>query len=99
MLTVVSRLREVGSRVPLGTLNVYRGIDFFLAGGKEINAIDVPRGYLGIASTTVFGIPVLILCAAAAAVVVTYLLRYSRTGRSLYAIGSNPAAAEAVGIP
>jgi rhamnose transport system permease protein len=83
----------------LGTLNVYRGLDFFLAGGKEINAIDVPQSYLGIADATVFGVPVLILCAAAAAAVVAYLLRYSRTGRSLYAIGSNPAAAETVGIP
>ena len=83
----------------LGTLNLYRGLDFLIAGGKEINAIDVPRGYLVIASTTIFGIPILIVCAAVAAAVVGYLLRYSRTGRSLYAIGSNPAAAETVGIP
>jgi rhamnose transport system permease protein len=96
---VVSVGRVPAIVATLGTLNVYRGVDFFLAGGKEINAIDVPQGYLGIATATVFGIPVLILCAAAAAAVVAYLLRYSRTGRSLYAIGSNPAAAETVGIP
>ena len=83
----------------LGTLNVYRGIDFFVAGGKEINAIDVPQGYLGIAGATAFGIPVLIVFAAAASALVAYLLRYSRSGRSLYAIGSNPTAAETVGIP
>ena len=83
----------------LGTLYVYRGLDFFVAGGKEINAIDVPQGYLRIADAAVLGVPVLIVCAAVVAVVVGYLLRYSRTGRSLYAIGSNPAAAETVGIP
>jgi len=83
----------------LGTLNVYRGFDFYLASGGQINAIDVPQAYLHIANTTVLEIPVLILCAAAAAAAVAYLLRHSRTGRSLYAIGSNPAAAETVGIP
>ena len=82
----------------LGTLNVYRGLDFFIAGGKEVSAIDLPQGYLGIATATVFGVNVLIPCAAAAALVAAYALRYTRTGRSLYAIGSNPAAAAAVGI-
>jgi rhamnose transport system permease protein len=84
--------------VTLGTLYVYRGLDFFVAGGKEVSAIDLPQGYLGIATATVLGISVLILCAAAVTAVAAYLLRYSRTGRSLYAIGSNPAAAETVGI-
>jgi rhamnose transport system permease protein len=83
----------------LGTLSVYRGLDFFVAGGKEVNAIDLPQGYLHIATATMLGVPVLILCAAAVAAVVAYLLRYSRTGRSVYAIGSSPAAAETVGIP
>jgi len=83
----------------LGTLNVYRGLDFYLASGGQINAIDVPQAYLHIANTTLLGIPVLIICAAVVAAVVAYLLRHSRTGRSLYAIGSNPAAAETVGIP
>jgi rhamnose transport system permease protein len=83
----------------LGTLNVYRGIDFFVAGGKEVSAIDLPHGYLGIATATVFGVPVLILFAAVIAAAAAYLLRYSRTGRGLYAIGSNPGAAETIGIP
>lgn len=82
----------------LGTLYVYRGLDFFVAGGKEVSAIDLPRGYLGLATATVLGVNVLILCAAAITVVAAYVLRSSRTGRSLYAIGSNPAAADAVGI-
>jgi rhamnose transport system permease protein len=83
----------------LGTLNLYRGLDFFVAGGKEVSAIDLPHNYLRIATATVFGVPVLIICAAVVAAVVAYLLHYSRTGRSLYAIGSNPVAAETIGIP
>lgn len=83
----------------LGTLYVYRGIDFLIAGGKQVSAIDLPRSYLGIASSSVAGVPTLILSAAVIAVVAAYLLRNSGIGRQLYAIGSNPAAAEVVGIP
>ena len=83
----------------LGTLYVYRGIDFLIAGGKQVSAIDLPRGYLGIASSSVAGIPTLIVAAAVIALVAAYLLRNSGIGRQLYAIGSNPAGAEVVGIP
>ncbi|TMF66812.1 MAG: ABC transporter permease [Chloroflexi bacterium] len=83
----------------LGTLYVYRGLDFLIAGGKQVSAIDLPRGYLGIASSTLLGVPTLILAAALIALGAAYLLRNSGAGRQLYAIGSNPTAAEVVGIP
>jgi len=83
----------------LGTLYAYRGIDFLIAGGKQVSAIDLPRSYLAIASSSVAGIPTLIFSAAVIAVVAAYLLRNSGIGRELYAIGSNPAAADVVGIP
>jgi len=83
----------------LGTLNVYRGLDFFVAGGKEVSAYDLPRSYLGIATSTAAGIPALIIAAAVIAAVVAFVLRSTRPGRALYAIGSNPPAAETVGIP
>jgi rhamnose transport system permease protein len=92
------------ARVPaivatLGTLYVYRGLDFIIAGGKQVSAIDLPHDYLGIASSSVLGIPTLIVAAAVIALIAAYLLRNSGVGRELYAIGSNPAAAEIVGIP
>lgn len=83
----------------LGTLYVYRGLDFLIAGGKQVSAIDLPSSYLRIASSSVVGIPTLIVFAAVTAAMAAYLLRYSGTGRQLYAIGSNPTAAELVGIP
>ena len=92
------------ARVPaivatLGTLYVYRGLDFIIAGGKQVSAIDLPHDYLRIASSSVLGIPTLIVAAALIALIAAYLLRNSGVGRELYAIGSNPAAAEVVGIP
>lgn len=83
----------------LGTLYAYRGLDFLIAGGKQVSAIDLPRSYLDISTSSVLGIPTLIVCAAVISVLMAYLLRNSGVGRDLYAIGSNPAAAEVVGIP
>jgi len=45
------------------------------------------------------GVPWLILIAAAVAAVTYVFLRYTRTGREIFAIGSNPAAAQLRGIP
>jgi rhamnose transport system permease protein len=83
----------------LGTLYAYRGLDFLIAGGKQVSAIDLPNSYLRIASSSVVGVPTLIVFAAVTAAIAAYLLRYSGTGRELYAIGSNQTAAELVGIP
>lgn len=83
----------------LGTLNVYRGVDFLIAGGKQVSAIDLPDSYLRIASSSVLGVPTLIVFAAVIVAIAAYLLRFSGFGRALYAIGSNPPAAELVGIP
>jgi rhamnose transport system permease protein len=84
--------------VTLGTLYVYRGLDFVIAGGTQVSASDVPESYLSLATTRILGIPALILFAAAIAVIFAYLLRSTRSGRQLYAIGSNPEAARLAGI-
>lgn len=82
----------------LGTLYVYRGLDFYIAGGKQVDASDVPQGYLNLATTRILGVPNLVLFTVAIVAIFAYLLRASRTGRQLYAIGSNPEAARLVGV-
>ncbi|HEY7125296.1 MAG TPA: ABC transporter permease [Ktedonobacterales bacterium] len=84
--------------VTLGTLYIYRGLDYAIAGGKQINAFDVPDRFLNLASDTVLGIPLLIILAAVIAAIFALLLRYTRLGRQVYAIGSNPEAARLAGI-
>jgi rhamnose transport system permease protein len=84
--------------VTLGTLYVYRGLDFVVARGTQVSASDVPDSYLSLATTRIVGIPALILFAAVIALIFAYLLHSSRSGRQLYAIGSNPDAARLVGI-
>jgi rhamnose transport system permease protein len=84
--------------VTLGTLNIYRGIDFAIAQGKQVNAYDVPDSFLKIAAGHILSIPFLIIAAVVIAVIAGYFLRFSRQGRQVYAIGSNPDAAQIVGI-
>src|SRR5947209_12277496 len=97
---IVSYGRVPAIVATLGTLYVYRGLVFVFAANttSQVNASDVPAGYLALATTQIFGIPALILIAAAIAVIVGYFLRASPTGRQLYAIGSNPEAASMIGI-
>lgn len=103
VLGAVNGLVVTVGRVPaiimtLGTLYVYRGLDFVVAGGTQVSASDVPDSYLSLATTRILGIPALILFAAAIALIFAYLLRSTRSGRQLYAIGSNPEAARLAGI-
>lgn len=82
----------------LGTLYVFRGFDFLYAGGNQVSASDVPDSFLSLATAPFLGIPLLIWFAAGLAIVFGYWLHASRTGRQLYAIGSNPDAARLAGI-
>ena len=82
----------------LGTLYVYRGIDYLIASGQQITVSDVPEAYRAIANAEVFGIPTPIIITAVVVLVATYVLRYTRFGRQLYAVGSNPEAANVVGL-
>jgi rhamnose transport system permease protein len=85
--------------VTLGTLYVFRGLDYTWAGGKQINAADMPAGFLKMGTATILGVPVLALFAVAVVVVAGFVLRAYRAGRDLYAVGSDPAAARLAGLP
>ena len=85
--------------VTIAMLYVVRGVFSQLAGGETITAEQVPAPLVELGSGSIFGVPYLFVCALFGAISVTLLLRYSRWGRDLYAIGSNPEAALRVGIP
>lgn len=83
----------------LGTLSAYRGLVFLYSEGNWVNAFELPAGFRELAKGTPLGVPNLILIAAVIAVSVFYFLRFTQTGRNIYAVGSNPQAAHVAGIP
>jgi simple sugar transport system permease protein len=94
LLIVKGRLN--GFIVTLGMTIVLAGLQNGIV--KAQSLFDLPRafGYLG---SAYFGqVPVSLVVAVIIFVVTGLFLRYHRTGRAIYAVGGNPAAARAAGI-
>jgi rhamnose transport system permease protein len=85
--------------ITLGTLYIYRGVFLTWAGSDRVNASDLPRDFLKLGTQQVLTIPVLTIIAAVVLAVVGYVLHTARSGRELYAIGSDPDAADLYGLP
>jgi rhamnose transport system permease protein len=84
--------------VTLATLYIVRGIDILIVGGNEVVAQTLPNAFIQIPRAGVYGIPYLAIVIAVVIGVGAYYLRSYRSGRELYAIGSNPEAARLAGI-
>jgi len=82
----------------LGTLSIYRGLLLVLAGGKQVTLTDLPEGYTSISRADIAGVPVFVVLAVVIVVIAAILLRQTRFGRQVYAVGSNPEAAAVIGI-
>jgi rhamnose transport system permease protein len=83
----------------LGTLSIYRGLIFLYSQGQWINSFEMPADFRQLAKGTPLGVPNLILFAIFVAVAMFLFLTYTRRGRDIYAVGSNPDAARFAGIP
>jgi rhamnose transport system permease protein len=96
---IVSLGRVPSLVVTLATLYIIQGIDILVVGGNEVVASSLPNGFVSIPTVTIFGIPWLAIAVAVVIGTGAYYLRTFRSGRELYAIGSNPEAARLAGIP
>jgi len=94
LLIVKGRLN--GFIVTLGMTIVLAGLQNGIVKAQTLFNLPTAFGYLGSAS---YGqLPVSLIVAAAIFILVGLFLRYHRTGRAIYAVGGNPAAARAAGI-
>jgi rhamnose transport system permease protein len=59
----------------------------------------LPAGFTDAARDTLLGIPYFVIIAVVVVVIGSVILRSTRFGRQLYAVGSNPEAAAILGIP
>lgn len=85
--------------VTLAALYIIRGIDVLVVGGGQVVASSLPNAFIAIPKKTFAGVPILAVVVAGIVGVGAYYLRSFRSGRELYAIGSNPEAARLAGIP
>lgn len=83
----------------LGTLSIYRGLVFFYSQGTWINSFELPAAFKQLSKGTPLGLPNMVIIAILFALAVYYFLNHTRTGRNIYAVGSNAEAAQMAGIP
>ncbi len=82
----------------LGTLYVFRGAEFALVKGGQINATSLPADLLRLATSGIGPVPYVGLIVLALIALVGYGLRHYPGGREYYAVGSNEEAARLAGI-
>ena len=82
----------------LGTLSIYRGLVFFYSQGTWINSFELPKSFKMLSKGTLLGLPNMVIIAILVAVIIYYFLNHTRTGRDIYAVGTNPDAAQFAGI-
>ena len=82
----------------LGTLSAYRGLALAISDGK--NVADLPRqhAFFTVVGGDLFGVPVPVWVLLITALTLTIVLRATRFGTTVRAIGSNPEAARFSGI-
>jgi rhamnose transport system permease protein len=82
----------------LGTLSIYRGLVFYYSQGTWINSFELPRSFKLLSKGAPLGLPNMVIIALLVALIVYYFLNHTRTGRDIFAVGSNPDAAQFAGI-
>jgi len=84
--------------VTLGTLTIFRGLIFVIAGGKWVNADAMSEPFVQLTRIPLLGVPLLTWYAVAIVLCFYFVMTRTSLGRSIYAIGVNPVAAVYAGI-
>lgn len=82
----------------LALMNIFRGLTFLVSDGEWVSSYQMSESFVEIATGTFLGLNHLIWIAVIFCLVFFYFLNYTRTGRQIYAVGSNPQSATVSGI-
>lgn len=96
---IVTLLRVPAIVATLGTLSIFRGVDYLIAGSHQVPLAGLPPGFTDPARDSILGIPVFVLIVLVVVAIGSVMMRSTRFGRQVYAVGSNPEAAAILGIP
>ena len=83
----------------LGFMYILRGVTYVVSGGAWVSSYQMSDGFKALATGTVLGVSNLIIIAVVIFAAFYYFINHTRTGRQIYAVGSNAEAADISGIP
>ena len=94
---IITQLRLNSMVVTIGMTGVYGGINLVITKGKAVTGIPEDIYILG--KGTLMGIPIPFVFTLIVLVIILFLVKKTKTGRYLYAIGNSRDAAKILGIP
>ena len=95
---IIAKGKVIPIIATMGLMNIYRGATYLIANNQWVASYQLPLNLKGFATGKLFGINNMILVAICIYIIFTYFIKFTRTGRKIYAVGSNPEAAEISGI-
>ena len=96
---LVAGLRLPALVVTLGTLYIVRGLVYVISNSVDYNAQEMPPSLLAIGHHVFLGLfPLTFILVLIMMLITAWFIKYRKPGRDCYAIGSNPPAADLVGI-
>ena len=95
---LVAKLRILPIIATLGMMTIIRGVTYIVSGGKWVSAYQMPESFKHLTTGSVFGVRYLIIIPVIVYLIFYYFVNHTRTGRRIYAVGSNPSSAEISGI-
>lgn len=96
---LVARFNVLPIIATLGIMNIVRGITYIESKGAWVSAYQMSDGFKALSTGTTLGVNNLVVAAVLIFIAFWYFVSHTKTGRRIYAIGSNPEAADVSGIP
>ena len=97
--TLIARFSILPIIASLGMMNVIRGFTYLVSKGAWVSAYQMSPEFKALGTGRILGVNNLIIFAVVIYIAFYYFINYTRTGRRIYAVGSNPEAADVIGLP
>jgi len=95
---IIAKGKVIPIIATLGFMNIYRGATYLIANNQWVAAYQLPDGLKSFATGKFLGVNNMIVVAIIIYIIFAYFIKYTRTGRKIYAVGSNVEAAKISGI-
>jgi len=97
--TLIARFSVLPIIATLGFMNIIRGLTYVVSKGAWVSSYQMSDGFKAIATGGILGVSTPIIIAVVINLAFFYFINHMKTGRQIYAVGSNPEAADISGIP